>query len=203
MTGGPTVGPLADRVRDLVRFTVAHETDLTTTSTLAEAAEALAHALEEVAASTGGHVHGPHAHPVTGSANAFAAPLVDDVEFATDTGGGRVVASGAYTVTHEGPPGCVHGGAIAAGMEHILYRAEDRAGLDVGPRTIRIHYRRPTLLGVPLRFEADPPIVGPPVDGGAVSGSTVAARLVQAGQTTCEAVSARPPDPPHRDEDVR
>ena len=161
---------------------------------------------------TGGPGHGAERvarlHPVTGAANAFAAPLVDSTPGATPGGsdpGRGVMASGTYTVTHEGPPGCVHGGAIAAGFEHVVERAEFLAGLGPAPRTVTIHYRRPTLLGVPLRFEADPPRSGPG-DGGddggddAVPGAvTVSARLVQDGEVTCEARAVRPPEAgPHQ-----
>ena len=101
-----------------------------------------------------------------------------------------MAASGTFTVTHEGPPGCVHGGAIAAGFEHVAERAETLAGLEPGPRTVTIRYRRPTLLGIPLRFEADPPVPG---TGDDASGAVVvSARLVQDGEVTCEARAERP-----------
>lgn len=192
--------PLADMVRALVLAVVAHETDAAGTDELAEAAEALASRMEvallEVAASGGDgtHAQGPHLdprlHPVTGVANAFAAPLVDGAE-----SGGIVTASGTFTVIHEGPPGCVHGGAIAAGFEHIVDRAEGRTGLESGPRTVTIHYRRPTLLGVPLRFEANLLDEGAYAEGVDAEGDpglvTVSARLVQDGEVTCEARAER------------
>lgn len=194
MSGGSTEAPLVDRVRALVLAVVAHEADAATTDELAAAAEDLASRMEaSVAAQPPDGPpdgHGSRLHPVTGMANAFAAPLDDG-----ERPGGVVTASGTFTATHEGPPGCVHGGAIAAGFEHVVERSEALAGLAPGPRTVTIHYRRPTLLGIPLRFEADPPAPG--TDGDAAQAATgavaVSARLVQDGEVTCEARAERPP----------
>ncbi|HAQ24060.1 MAG TPA: hypothetical protein DCR10_10965 [Acidimicrobiaceae bacterium] len=183
----------AEQVRSLVLHTVAHDADADATVALAELAESLADAMEENISRTlsAEAVGGPSVHPVSGVGNPIAAPLVDTVD------GNQAVAAGTYTVTHEGPPGCVHGGAIAAGFEHVVERSETLFGVPptfthVGPgsREVRIQYRRPTLLDLPLRFEADPPI-----DTG--SGSmTIEARLLQVGEVTCEATAVWTPDTP-------
>ena len=192
MSIGPIEGPLADRVRALVLAVVAHEADAATTDELADAAEGLASRMEAAAAEPPRGDPVSRLHPVTGVANAFAAPLVDEPLVEEMVSGGTVAASGTFTVTHEGPPGCVHGGAIAAGFEHVAERAETLAGLEPGPRTVTIRYRRPTLLGIPLRFEADPPVPG---TGDDASGAVVvSARLVQDGEVTCEARAERPPE---------
>ncbi len=210
MTRAPDLSGLSDRIRALVLAVVAHEADAATTDELADAAEELASVMEAAAAEPSPDDPGTRLHPITGSANAFAAPLVDEQVFGGEgapggegASGGTVAASGTFTVTHEGPPGCVHGGAIAAGFEHVVERAETLAGLEPGPRTVTIHYRRPTLLGIPLRFEADPP--APDTYGSAAGSATgpatgmptgavsVSARLVQDGEVTCEARAVRVP----------
>ena len=184
---------VAEQVRLLVLHTVAHDADAETTVALAELAEVLADAMEEAISGSPSTevVYRSDVHPVSGVGNPVAAPLVDAVD------GNQVVATGVFTVTHEGPPGCVHGGAIAAGFEHVVERSETLFGVPptfthVGPgsREVRIQYRRPTLLDLPLRFEADPPI-----DTG--SGSmTIEARLLQVGEVTCEATAVWTPDTP-------
>lgn len=185
---------IADSVRALVLNVVAHVTEPATTEDLADAAEDLADVLEQAVASGQQRLSesesGNRTHPVSGSANPLAAPLTDDAD------GGLLVSSGVFTATHEGPPGCVHGGAIAAGFEHVVARVEAHAGLDWQPRTVRIHYRRPTLLGIPLRFEAEKlgPASSRVAEPGEEASFEISARLIQDNEVTCEAMVLRPPE---------
>ena len=176
MSGVEPSASVAEAVRALVLHVVTHVADPETTSALAVEAEALADRLE---VATAGLEVIEGGHPVAGVHNPIAGPLVDGSD------GPMVVADATFTLTHEGPPGCVHGGAIAAGFEHVVARAEARAGRARAPRTVRVRYRRPTLLGLPVRFEADPP--------SGSDGASLTARLVQNGDVTCEA-EAGPPD---------
>jgi acyl-coenzyme A thioesterase PaaI-like protein len=63
------------------------------------------------------------------------------------------VAEIAFTAPYEGPPGCVHGGVIAASFDQVFNVANLMLG-NPGPTvTLGLRYRRPTPLGRPLRFE--------------------------------------------------
>ena len=63
---------------------------------------------------------------------------------------GRVTFGAAY----EGPPGCVHGGYIAAAFDEVLGSAQSLGGRPGMTGTLTIRYRSPTPLHTPLRFEA-------------------------------------------------
>ena len=88
--------------------------------------------------------------PLIGRAN----PLAPPIEIEADPDGvhahGRVVFGAAY----EGPPGCVHGGLIAAAFDEVLGFANSLAGEPGMTGTLTIRYRRPTPLHTPLRFAA-------------------------------------------------
>jgi hypothetical protein len=61
---------------------------------------------------------------------------------------GSVVYGGAY----EGPPGCVHGGFIAAGFDEVLGFAQARSGRPGMTGRLSISYRSPTPLLREVRF---------------------------------------------------
>lgn len=64
------------------------------------------------------------------------------------------VAEGTFPIAYQGAPGWVHGGAIAAAFDIVLTAANIADG-PAGPTVdLRVQYRRPTAVGVPLRFEA-------------------------------------------------
>jgi len=63
---------------------------------------------------------------------------------------GRVRFGGAY----EGPPGCVHGGFIAAVHDEILGMANSTNGQPGMTGTLTVVYRTPTPLRTELRLEA-------------------------------------------------
>jgi acyl-coenzyme A thioesterase PaaI-like protein len=91
--------------------------------------------------------------PVTGRLSPLAPPL----RFATEDG--RTTAHVRFTTPYEGPPGCVHGGIIAACFDQVLNVANLTAGVPGLTSSLEVRYRKPTPLDVDVRFEADPPAV--------------------------------------------
>ena len=111
---------------------------------------------------------------VVGAYNPIALP----VDVAVD--GDRAVARANFTVPYEGPPGCVHGGVIAATFDIVLSAAAhvaDAAGPTV---SLTMRYRRPTLLHRDLTIEAEVA----ETDG---RRTRVVGRIVQDGEVTVEA----------------
>lgn len=85
--------------------------------------------------------------PVLGRGNPLAPPLtlrvLDDRS---------VEATGTYGPAYEGPPGCVHGGYIAAAFDDVLGSAQSFSGQPGMTGRLSISYRSPTPLGQELRF---------------------------------------------------
>lgn len=94
----------------------------------------------------------PHAFfdhsPLIGLANPLAPPLRLAVQ------GARVVGTARFGAAYEGPPGCVHGGYIAAAFDEVLGMAQSLGGRPGMTGTLTVRYRRPTPLRTDLRFEA-------------------------------------------------
>lgn len=94
----------------------------------------------------------PHAFfdhsPMLGRANPLAPPL----ELWAEDGvmRGRVSFDAAY----EGPPGCVHGGYIAAAFDEVLGSSQSLGGRPGMTGRLTVHYRSPTPLHTDLQFEA-------------------------------------------------
>lgn len=86
--------------------------------------------------------------PLIGLANPLAPPI--SLESKDDRALGTVVFGSAY----EGPPGCVHGGFIAAAFDEVLGFAQTLTGNPGMTGTLRVRYRQPTPLHTELRFEA-------------------------------------------------
>lgn len=93
----------------------------------------------------------PHAFfdhsPMLGRANPLAPPIELTVE--EDVLRGRVTFGSAY----EGPPGCVHGGYVAAAFDEVLGSTQSLAGRPGMTARLTINYRSPTPLHTELRFE--------------------------------------------------
>jgi acyl-coenzyme A thioesterase PaaI-like protein len=87
--------------------------------------------------------------PVEGPANPLAPPLTDVV-----AGDGEMRATALLTGAYEGPPGRVHGGWVAALLDHALGRAVACAGLPAMTVSLTVDYRRGTPYGVPLTVRA-------------------------------------------------
>jgi acyl-coenzyme A thioesterase PaaI-like protein len=152
---------LADRVRALIERTVTSEA---TAEALGVASEAVDRALAALAphTPTGRPPRFPEPGPFT-SPNDFMpfdpligrfSPLAPPIEMTWDDGKavGRVTFGAAY----EGPPGCVHGGVLAACFDQVLNVANVMAGTPGPTARLDLRYRRPTPLGAPLVFEAWP-----------------------------------------------
>ncbi|MBW2314020.1 MAG: PaaI family thioesterase [Deltaproteobacteria bacterium] len=88
------------------------------------------------------------ASPIIGLANPLAPPL--RLAAAGDVITGDVHFGSAY----EGPPGCVHGGWIAAAFDEFLGFVMSATGNPGMTGTLKVIYRSPTPLKTDLRFEA-------------------------------------------------
>lgn len=93
----------------------------------------------------------PHAFfdhsPMLGRANPLAPPL-------TMRKRGMVMeARATFGAAYEGPPGCVHGGYIAAAFDEVLGSAQSLGGRPGMTGRLTAHYRSPTPLHTELRFE--------------------------------------------------
>ncbi len=86
--------------------------------------------------------------PLIGLANPLAPPIriavVDD----------RVLGHASFGVAYEGPPGCVHGGFLAASFDEVCGMAQSLTGNPGMTGTLTIRYRKPTPLLTDLVFEA-------------------------------------------------
>jgi acyl-coenzyme A thioesterase PaaI-like protein len=87
--------------------------------------------------------------PLIGLANPLSPPMVLRARDDGRTVDGSVNFGSAY----EGPPGCVHGGYIAAAFDELLGFANSLSGTPGMTGTLTVRYRRPTPLHTELRFE--------------------------------------------------
>lgn len=96
----------------------------------------------------------PHAFfdhsPMLGRANPFAPPL----DLRPDADEAVMRGNVYFGPSYEGPPGCVHGGFVAAAFDEILGSAQSLGGRPGMTGRLTIHYRSPTPLQTDLTFEA-------------------------------------------------
>lgn len=85
--------------------------------------------------------------PFIGLANPLSPPM--ELEYS----GERVLGSVTFGSAYEGPPGCVHGGYVAAVFDELLGSTQSLSGDQGMTAHLDIDYRRPTPLHVPLRME--------------------------------------------------
>ena len=85
--------------------------------------------------------------PFIGLANPLSPPMT--LEYS----GERVLGTVTFGSAYEGPPGCVHGGYIAAVFDELLGSTQSLSGSQGMTAHLGIDYRRPTPLHVPLRME--------------------------------------------------
>jgi acyl-coenzyme A thioesterase PaaI-like protein len=85
--------------------------------------------------------------PLLGVANPVAPPMH---LFEED---GVVVGTVTFGQAYEGPPGCVHGGFVAATFDEILGAAQSLSGAPGMTGTLKVRYESPTPLLQELRFE--------------------------------------------------
>jgi len=86
--------------------------------------------------------------PLVGWLNPLAPPISATVV------DGSVVGDVQCGDAYEGPPGCVHGGFIAAGFDELLGFAQSLAGQPGMTGRLEVSYRSPTPLHQPVRYQA-------------------------------------------------
>lgn len=150
---------MGDSLRQLIERLMATTAPLEALEEAADAVDAICNRLD---AYPGGRVPegfaeaansgDPHAFfdnsPQIGRANPLAPPISVTVE--GDVVVGRAVFGSAY----EGPPGCVHGGNVAAAFDEVLGMAQSLTGAPGMTGILTVHYRRPTPLFTEVRYEA-------------------------------------------------
>jgi acyl-coenzyme A thioesterase PaaI-like protein len=98
-------------------------------------------------------------HTVTGPANPIAPFMTIDADADADADADgdrnrkRVAATVTYGHQYEGPPGCVHGGMLAAAFDIVLAMGAATCGRLLVTGTITVRYLRPTPLHTELRFD--------------------------------------------------
>ncbi len=85
--------------------------------------------------------------PFIGELNPLAPPI--SVRFDDQN---NVIATCTYGAAYEGPPGCLHGGFIAAGFDEVLGFAQAFSGHPGMTGNLNISYRSPTPLFKEVRF---------------------------------------------------
>ena len=85
--------------------------------------------------------------PLIGLANPLSPPMA--LEYRGDRVHGVVTFGAAY----EGPPGCVHGGYIAAALDELLGATQSLSGDQGMTAHLGVDYRRPTPLGQRIELE--------------------------------------------------
>lgn len=88
--------------------------------------------------------------PLIGLANPLAPPMTLE----SDETEGIVRGGANFGSAYEGPPGCVHGGYVAAAFDEVLGLANSLSHNPGMTARLEVNYRRPTPLHTDLRFEA-------------------------------------------------
>lgn len=150
---------LADAMRQVIESLVSSDLDDDQVATAADDLEAIAARFRSVPtapyvgfseAANSPSAAGFFDHsPVIGAANPLAPPI--HLEHAEDRIVGRVTFGSAY----EGPPGCVHGGWIAASFDEVLGTTQSLGGAGGMTAYLKVDYRSPTPLYEELRFEGE------------------------------------------------
>ncbi|EKA61650.1 PaaI family thioesterase [Janibacter hoylei] len=83
-----------------------------------------------------------HGNPMVGMRNPIAPPLR-----VTGDDTGRTTCTFTLGAAYEGPPGCVHGGIVAAVLDQVAGSVPARLGKPGLTAYLNTTYRRPTLLG--------------------------------------------------------
>ncbi len=87
--------------------------------------------------------------PFIGLANPLSPPI--DLRYREDRVEGTVTFGAAY----EGPPGCVHGGYVAAAFDELLGATQSLSGTAGMTARLIVNYRSPTPLRTELRLEGE------------------------------------------------
>jgi acyl-coenzyme A thioesterase PaaI-like protein len=101
-------------------------------------------------ASTSGNPYAFFDHsPMLGVSNPVAPPIS-----LRRTGEREMTGTVTFGSAYEGPPGCVHGGFVAAAFDEVLGAAQSFSGQPGMTGTLVVRYRFPTPLHEELRFTA-------------------------------------------------
>ena len=84
--------------------------------------------------------------PLIGIANPLAPPMTIREE------DGEIIADVTFGQAYEGPPGCVHGGYVAAAFDELLGATQSLSGAPGMTGTLTVRYESPTPLQAPLRI---------------------------------------------------
>ncbi|MCP4434199.1 MAG: PaaI family thioesterase [Actinomycetia bacterium] len=87
--------------------------------------------------------------PLIGLSNPLSPPMIMDHDPADST---MLRASVNFGPAYEGPPGCVHGGYVAAIFDELLGATQSLSGIQGMTAHLEIDYRSPTPLGEDLRL---------------------------------------------------
>ena len=88
--------------------------------------------------------------PMIGLANPLAPPITIG-----RAGERKAVATVTFGSAYEGPPGCVHGGFVAAAFDEVLGYVQSLGGNPGMTARLTVQYRRPTPLHAELLFEGE------------------------------------------------
>jgi hypothetical protein len=155
---GVDLALLAARLRTLIDATVASEAPVEALRTAAAAVEAGLAALAPFVPATpsprypeaGGYASPNDMMPFDPVIGRMS-PVAPPVEFAWMDG--KSIGRATFGAPYEGPPGCVHGGVLAAVFDQVLNIANLSSG-GAGPTArLEIRYRRPTPLRALIVFE--------------------------------------------------
>ena len=148
---------LAHAVRSVVHRLVQTSAPLPVISTAADELEALADRFRQhpnasiyegfAEAANAGEPFAFFDHsPMLGAANPLAPPIELWLE------GEEMVGRATFGAAYEGPPGCVHGGYVAAAFDEVLGSTQSLSGAPGMTARLTVSYRAPTPLHTELRF---------------------------------------------------
>ena len=104
----------------------------------------------EAAIADFGHLAFVDYSPFLGVLNPLAPPI--DLSWSMEPGSTEVRGTVTYPGAYEGPPGCVHGGFIAAGFDEVLGFTQAHANRPGMTASLKIDYRSPTPLHHELHY---------------------------------------------------
>ena len=147
----------ADAARRIVAGLTASGADPATLTEVAAGLEAIAEVLEPHTPTTRYPETGLHggvqaasqvweSHPFIGPGHPLAPPI------RIERHGDRAVGTATFGHVYEGPPGCLHGGIVAAMFDMVLGAAASFAQRPTLTGTLSVRYRRPTPLMEEIRF---------------------------------------------------
>lgn len=160
---------LADAVREFHHITVRGAADIAhLRDATARIREIAAHLDDQVPTESYGSLAGMTDHmtgavgrtsfldrsPISGTMNPLAAPMQMSIQYPDPENGveGSVTGRVTFGLAYEGPPGCVHGGFVAAAFDEVLGQVQAMTGEPGMTGELVVRYKAPTPLHVELVF---------------------------------------------------